>query len=308
MPPPGTSGAQPAVIGTGSGAFALRTRQVLSDYVELTKPKVQSLLLLTTIATMYVAGDPSPGLVALTCLGGYLSAGGAGAVNHWYDRDIDAQMKRTATRPIPAGRVAPRSALIFGCTLALLSLLLLSLTVNPLAAALSFTGFLGYVLVYTVWLKRRTPQNIVIGGAAGAVPPLVGWAAVTGSVSGTAVILFFIVFFWTPPHFWALSLLMKEEYGKVGVPMLPVVRGEAETRRQILLYSVLLYAVTQLPFCAGGFGAIYLVASLALGLGFIAGAVRLYRRADRRSALRLYLYSLAYLALLFCAMVVDAHA
>lgn len=287
--------------------LAPRTLQVLSDYLELTKPKVQSLLLLTTIATMYVAGDPSPGLVALTCLGGYLSAGGAGAVNHWFDRDIDKLMSRTASRPIPAGRIAPRSALVFGCLLALLSLLELSLTVNPLAAALSFSGFLGYVFVYTVWLKRRTPQNIVIGGAAGAVPPLVGWAAVTGSVSGTAVILFFIVFFWTPPHFWALSLLMKDEYRKVGVPMLPVVRGEAETRRQILLYSVLLYAVTQLPFCAGGFGLIYLVASLLLGLGFIAGAVRLYRRADRRSALRLYLYSLAYLAALFCAMVADAH-
>jgi protoheme IX farnesyltransferase len=287
--------------------LAPRTRQLLSDYAELTKPKVQSLLLLTTITTMYVAGDPSPWLVLLTCLGGYLSAGGAGAVNHWFDRDIDAQMARTATRPIPAGRVSPQAALTFGCTLASLSLLELSLAVNPLAAALSFSGFLGYVLVYTVWLKRRTPQNIVIGGAAGAVPPLVGWAAVTGSVSGTAVILFFIVFFWTPPHFWALSLLMKGEYEKVGVPMLPVVRGEAETRRQILLYSVLLYAVTQLPFCAGGFGAIYLVASLALGLGFIAGAVRLYRRADRSSALRLYLYSLAYLALLFCAMVADAH-
>jgi heme o synthase len=287
--------------------LAPRTRRLLSDYVELTKPKVQSLLLLTTITTMYVAGDPSPWLVFLTCAGGYLSAGGAGAVNHWFDRDIDAQMARTATRPIPAGRISPRAALAFGCTLAALSLLELSLTVNPLAAALSFSGFLGYVLVYTVWLKRRTPQNIVIGGAAGAVPPLVGWAAVTGSVSGTAVILFFIVFFWTPPHFWALSLLMKGEYEKVGVPMLPVVSGEAETRRQILLYSVLLYAVTQLPFCAGGFGAIYLVCSLVLGLGFIGGAVRLYRRADRGSALRLYLYSLAYLALLFCAMVADAH-
>jgi protoheme IX farnesyltransferase len=220
--------------------LAPRTRQLLGDYVELTKPTVQSLLLLTTIATMYVAGDPS-------------------------------------------------------------------LTVNVLAASLSFAGFLGYVFLYTVWLKRRTPQNIVIGGAAGAVPPLVGWAAVTGSVSGTAVLLFFIVFFWTPPHFWALSLLMKDEYAKVDVPMLPVVRGEVETRRQILLYTVLLYAVTQLPFCAGGFGDIYLVASIALGLGFIAGAVRLYRRADRRSALQLYLFSLAYLALLFCAMVADAH-
>jgi heme o synthase len=283
------------------------TRRLVADYVELTKPKVQSLLLLTTIATMYVAGDPSPLLVALTCLGGYLSAGGAGAVNHWFDRDIDARMTRTANRPIPAGRISPPAALAFGCALAGLSFLELSLTVNVLAASLALSGFLGYVLVYTVWLKRRTPQNIVIGGAAGAVPPLVAWAAVTGTVSGTALLLFFIVFFWTPPHFWSLSLLMKDEYEKVGVPMLPVVRGEAETRRQILLYAVLLYAVTQLPFCAGGFGGIYLAASLLLGLAFIAGAVRLYRRADRRSALQLYLFSLAYLALLFCAMVADAH-
>ena len=290
-----------AIAGAGLRGSS-RTRQLLADYVELTKPKVQSLLLLTTIAAMYIAGDPSPGLVALTCLGGYLSAGGAGAVNHWFDRDIDALMARTANRPIPAGRIPPRAALTFGCTLAALSLIELSLTVNPLAAALSFSGFLGYVFVYTVWLKRRTPQNIVIGGAAGAVPPLVGWAATTGSVGGTAVILFFIVFFWTPPHFWALSLLMKDEYRKVGVPMLPVVRGEGETRRQILLY-----AVTQLPFCAGAMGIAYLLASLALGVGFIALAWVLYRRADRRSALRVYLYSLAYLALLFCAMVVDVH-
>jgi protoheme IX farnesyltransferase len=308
---PPAGGAAPALdaphLGLATDRRSASTRQLLGDYLELTKPKVQSLLLLTTIATMYVAGDPSPLLVALTCLGGYLSAGGAGAVNHWFDRDIDALMTRTAKRPVPAGRVSPRAALTFGCTLAALSLLELTLTVNALAAGLSFTGFLGYVLVYTIWLKRRTPQNIVIGGAAGAVPPLVGWAAVTGSLSGTAVILFFIVFFWTPPHFWALSLLMKDEYRKVGVPMLPVVRGEDETRRQILLYSVLLYAVTQLPFCAGGFGAIYLVASLVLGFGFIAGAVRLYRRRDRRSALQLYLFSLAYLALLFCAMVADVH-
>jgi len=281
-------------------------RQVVADYVALTKPKVQSLLLLTTVTTMLVAGSPSVSLVLLTCLGGYLSAGGAGAVNHWFDRDIDAQMARTATRPIPSGRVAPHAALAFGIGLAALSLIELSLFVNVTAALLSFSGFLGYVFVYTVWLKRRTPQNIVIGGAAGAVPPLVGWAAVRGTVGGTAVLLFAIVFFWTPPHFWALSLLMKNEYAKVGVPMLPVVRGEQETRRQILLYSVLLYAVTQLPFCAGGFGAIYLVASLALGGAFIGGAVLLQRRADRRSALKLYLFSLLYLALLFCAMVLDA--
>jgi protoheme IX farnesyltransferase len=278
----------------------------VADYVELTKPKVQSLLLLTTITTMEVAGSPPLSKIALTCLGGYLSAGGAGAVNHYYDRDIDAAMARTATRPIPAGRVAPRAALIFGFVLAALSFLLLSTCVNLLAASLALGGFIGYVGVYTVWLKRRTPQNIVIGGAAGAVPPLVGWAATRGSLSWTALYLFAIIFYWTPPHFWALSLLMKDEYAKVGVPMMPVVRGERETRRQIVLYTLLLYAVTQLPFCAGGFGGIYLVASMALGGAFIAGALWLYRRADRRSALRLYLFSLLYLALLFGAMVLDA--
>ena len=281
-------------------------RQVAADYVTLTKPKVQSLLLLTTVTTMYVAADPSVGLVALTCLGGYLSAGGAGAVNHWYDRDIDARMSRTANRPVAAGRIAPGAALGFGITLAALSFLTLSLFVNLLAACLALAGFAGYVGVYTVWLKRATPQNIVIGGAAGAVPPLVGWAAATGGLDWTALYLFAIVFYWTPPHFWSLSLLMKDEYAKVGVPMMPVVRGEGETRRQILLYSALLYAVTQLPFCAGGFGVTYLVCSMTLGAAFIAGAVRLYRRADRRSALRLYLFSLLYLALLFGAMVLDA--
>jgi protoheme IX farnesyltransferase len=298
-----------AGVRTAGAAPGLATgvRQVVSDYVEMTKPKVQSLLIFTTVTTMYVAGDPSIERVALTCVGGYLSAGGAGAVNHWYDRDIDAAMARTADRPVASGRVAPRAALAYGLTLAALAVLLLATQVNPLAAALSFSGFLGYTLVYTMWLKRSTPQNIVIGGAAGAVPPLVGWAAATGSLSWTAVYLFAIVFYWTPPHFWALSLLMKDEYAKVGVPMLPVVRGEHETRRQIVVYSVLLYAVTQLPFCAGGFGAEYLVASMALGAVFIGGAVRLYRRADRRSALWLYLFSLAYLASLFGAMVVDAH-
>jgi protoheme IX farnesyltransferase len=171
---------------------------------------------------------------------------------------------------------------------------------------LAMSGLLGYVFVYTMWLKRRTPQNIVIGGAAGAVPPLVAWAAVTGGLAGTPLYLFSIVFFWTPPHFWSLSLLMKDEYARAGVPMLPVVRGEGETRRQILLYAVLLYAVSQLPFCAGAFGVTYLVCSVVLGAAFIAGAYRLLRRADRRTALRLYLFSLAYLALLFGAMVADA--
>src|ERR1700728_2613446 len=223
-------------------------RQLLADYATLTKPKVQSLLLLTTVSAMYVAATPSPLRVLLTCLGGYLSAGGAGAVNHYWDRDIDARMERTADRPVPSGRVSPRAALIFGFVLAALSVLVLATTVNLLAAGLSLCGFVGYVGVYTIWLKRRTPQNIVIGGAAGAVPPLVGWAATTGHLSRTAVLLFAIVFYCTPPHFWALSLLMKDEYAKVEIPMMPVVRGETETRRHILVYAILLYAVTQLPF------------------------------------------------------------
>jgi protoheme IX farnesyltransferase len=298
--------ASPATVATPRPTGAGGVRQVVADYVALTKPKVQSLLLLTTVTTMYVAGDPSIGLVLVTVIGGYLAAGGAGAVNHYYDRDIDARMARTADRPVPSGRVAPAAAFWYGIVLAVLSFALLATVVNLLSALLALSGFLGYTLVYTLWLKRRTVQNIVIGGAAGAVPPLVGWAAVTGEVTGTSLYLFAIVFFWTPPHFWALSLLMKDEYAAVGVPMLPVVRGERETRRQILLYSVLLYGVTQLPFCAGGFGGIYLGCSVALGALFIAGAVVLLRRADRRSALRLYLFSLAYLAALFAAMVLDA--
>jgi protoheme IX farnesyltransferase len=280
---------------------------VLQDYLTLTKPKVQTLLLFTTVTTMYVAGDPSLGLVLVTCLGGALSAGGAGAINHAVDRDIDRTMARTADRPVASGRIPPAAAAAFGSLLGLSSFLLLALAVNPLAAALSLSGLLGYVLVYTLWLKRSTPQNIVIGGAAGAVPPLVAWAAVTGGLSGMAFFLFAIVFFWTPPHFWALSLLMKDEYARAGVPMLPVVRGEAETRRQILLYTVLLYAVTQLPFCAGGLGVAYLVPSMLLGAAFIYCAARLLRTADRRWALRTYLFSLAYLALLFLSMAIDVH-
>jgi protoheme IX farnesyltransferase len=283
-----------------------RTRQLVADYVDLTKPKVQSLLLFTTVTTMEIAGSPSLGRIALTCLGGYLSAGGAGAVNHYWDRDIDLRMARTADRPVPSGRVRPGAALAFGITLAASSFLLMSLTINVLSASLALGGFAGYVGVYTMWLKRRTPQNIVIGGAAGAMPPLVAWAATRGTVSWTAIYLFAIVFYWTPPHFWALSLLMKDEYAEVGIPMLPVVRGEPETRRQILLYSGLLYAVTQLPFCAGGFGVIYLIGSIVLGLAFLTAAGLLYRRADRRSALRLYLFSMVYLAALFAVMVLDA--
>jgi heme o synthase len=296
------SGAQTATV-----ARPQATPSILRDYLTLTKPKVQSLLLFTTVTTMYVAGDPSLSLILLTCLGGALSAGGAGAINHAVDRDIDRQMARTAERPVASGRISPQAAIAFGVLLGCASFALLSLTVNPLAAALSLSGLLGYVFVYTLWLKRTTPQNIVIGGAAGAVPPLVAWAAVTGGLSGMAFYLFAIVFFWTPPHFWALSLLMKDEYAKVGVPMLPVVRGEDETRRQILLYTILLYAVTQLPFCAGGLNVIYLVPSMILGAVFIGFSTKLLRSKDRRWALRTYLYSLAYLALLFLAIAIAAN-
>jgi protoheme IX farnesyltransferase len=291
--------------GTRTRNAVAARRQLVADYVQMTKPKVQSLLLFTTVTTMYVAGTPSFGLVLLTCLGGALSAGGAGAINHALDRDIDALMKRTSTRPVPSGRVSPRAAIVYGVVLGCASFALLALTVNALAAVLAMAGLLGYVLVYTLWLKRSTPQNIVIGGAAGAMPPLVAWAAVTGGLDGAALYLFAIVFYWTPPHFWALSLLMKEEYERARVPMLPVVRGEAETRRQVLLYALLLVAVSILPFAGQLFGLFYLGAALALGSVFVALTVLLLRRADRRSALRVYLFSLAYLALLFGAMVVD---
>src|SRR4051812_18091470 len=292
---------------TAPSAFELGgVRQVVADYVTLTKPKVQLLLLLTTITTMYVAGDPSLSLVAVAVVGGFLSAGGAGAFNHWYDRDIDAAMGRTASRPVPSGRITPRAALIYAFVLQALSFLLLATAANVLAACLALAGFVWYALVYTVWLKRRSPQNIVIGGAAGAIPPLVGWAAVTGSVAPAALYLFAIVFYWTPPHFWALSLLMKSEYERVGVPMMPVVHGEAETRRQIVLYTLLLTALTLLPFIFGFFGVIYAVFAVGLGAAFITLSVRLQRAADRKSALRTYLFSLGYLALLFVAMVADA--
>ena len=283
-----------------------RVRTVVSDYFEMTKPKVQTLLLLTTIVSMYVAGDPSLSLVALTCLGGALSAGGAGAVNHYFDRDIDQLMTRTADRPVASGRVSPAAALAYGVALCFASFVLLTATVNVVAASLALSGFLGYVFVYTVWLKRTTPQNIVIGGAAGAVPPLVGWAAVTGGIGLDPLLLFAIVFFWTPPHFWALSLLMKDEYARAGVPMLPVVRGEAVTRRQIFLYTLILIAVTLTPVATGLFGAFYAVAATLLGAAFVYMAAKLLGSVERRPALRTYLFSLAYLALLFVAMVVDA--
>jgi len=304
-------GAQGARTRSGGLAPAVAARPlplaILRDYLTLTKPRIIALLLLTTVATMFVADPAGPalGIVLWTMLGGYLAAGGAGAINHYLDRERDARMARTRTRPLVSGRIEPAHGLAFGVTLGAAAFIQLWLTVNPLAALLAMAGLLGYVFVYTLWLKPLTPQNIVIGGAAGAVPPLVGWAAATGALSGQALWPFAIVFLWTPPHFWALSLLIKDDYARTGVPMLPVVRGEAETRRQILIYSLVLVAVTVAPALTGLFGALYLGAAVALGAAFVGLAARLRRRPSRRAALHLYLASLAYLALLFVAMAAD---
>jgi protoheme IX farnesyltransferase len=281
--------------------------EALRDYLALTKPRIIALLLITTVATMFVADPSGPALATIlwTLLGGYLAAGGAGAINHYLERDRDARMARTCGRPLVAGRIEPRRGLTFGIALGALAIVELTLAVNVLAAALALAGLLGYVFVYTLWLKPLTPQNIVIGGAAGAVPPLVGWAAATGGLPLDALYPFAIVFLWTPPHFWALALLVKDEYERSGIPMLPVARGEAATRRQILAYSLTLVAFTALPFFTGLFGALYLAAALALGACFFGLAAHLALRPSRRAAIRLHLGSLAYLALLFCAMGAD---
>jgi heme o synthase len=280
---------------------------VANDYVTLTKPRIISLLLLTCVATMFVAdpGGPALSTILWTCLGGYLAAGGAGAINHYIEREPDSRMARTSGRPIPSGRIEPRRGLLFGVTLGIVAVLQLWLTVNLLTALLAAAGLLGYVFVYTLWLKPRTPQNIVLGGAAGAMPPLVGWAAATGGLSAEALWPFAIVFFWTPPHFWALSLLISDDYAKTGVPMLPVVRGETTTRHQIVAYAVLLVAISLGPAITGLLGALYLASALALGAGFIALALVLLARPSRQAARHLYLSSLAYLALLFVAMALD---
>lgn len=284
-----------------------RWRQAAGDYLALTKPRIILLLLGTTAATMVVAaGGRLPlALLAATLLGGALAAGAANAINMYWDRDVDAVMQRTRRRPVPAGRIPPGRALSFGLLLAVSSVAILGWLVNWLSAGLAFAGILYYVLVYTIWLKRSTPQNIVIGGAAGAVPPLVGWAAVTGHVALPAVVLFAIIFLWTPPHFWALALVRRQEYAMAGIPMLPVVAGPEATRRQIVRYSLALVAVTLLLGPFGGAGAVYLVAAVLLGAGFIHLALAIGREDSTRPAVRLFGYSIAYLALLFTAMVVD---
>ena len=282
-------------------------RSALADYVTLTKPRIMMLILITAYGAMAFAADGLPGahLTVVTLFGLALSSGGASALNHVLDRDIDARMRRTATRPVAAGRISPDAAAGFGVGLMVASAAVLTLYVNLLTAGLALGGGLFYVIVYTWWLKRRTVQNIVIGGAAGAIPPLVGWAAVTGEIGLPALFMFAIVFYWTPPHFWALAILAKDDYAQAGVPMLPVVRGDHETARQIVLYTVLLVGLTVLPFLSQTFGAVYLGSAVALGGWFLVLAVRLLRDTSRPNARALFLYSLAYLALLFAAIGVD---
>jgi protoheme IX farnesyltransferase len=276
------------------------------DLVSLTKPRIISLLLVTTIAPMFVAGQPSWTLVLAVFIGGYLMAGGANAVNMYMDRDIDHRMSRTRLRPIPSGRMRAEAVLAFGVLCATTATFLLAHVANVLTAALALAGFYTYVFVYTRWLKRSSPQNIVIGGAAGAFPPLVGWAAVTGRVDLMAVYLFLIVFYWTPPHFWALALNKQVDYGRAGVPMAPLVWGERETMRNMLWYTLILLPLTLLPVAFGALGIPYLVAAALLGGWLLVGVVRVMRATSFvKPAWSVYKYSLLYLALLFAAMVVD---
>lgn len=296
------------VAAPASRAEVRRERpSLISDYLSLTKPKVISLLLVTTLAAMYIteAGAPSLWLVFWTMVGGYLAAGGAGAINCAFDKDIDVHMGRTSRRPVPSGRITPRNAFIFGMVLSLLAVAVLLVFTTPMAALFASLGIVYYALFYTRWLKRSTWQNIIIGGGAGAIPPLVGWTAVTGNLSLAAVVLFAIIFYWTPPHFWALALVKQKDYARAGVPMLPVVAGEIETRWQILVYSALMVALTGLLTVIGAMGWVYLVAAALLGAVFMRYAWNTWRRGDQASIWGLYKYSLLYLALLFAAMALD---
>ena len=294
---------------TAHEAAAVGGEGTVADYWALLKPRVMSLVVFTALAGLIAApGDIHPwiGLVALLAIA--TGAGAAGALNMWYDADIDALMARTAMRPIPGGRVSRSEALVFGLTLGTCAVLSLGTFLNMAAAALlAFTIFF-YVVVYTMWLKRRTPQNIVIGGAAGALPPVIGWAAAAGNVGLEPLILFLIIFLWTPPHFWALSLNLAGEYARAGVPMLPVVAGRAETKRQILLYSVLLALISLLPWALGFAGPIYGAAAAMLGaiMIFLSWQVRRSNDSERQPARRLFVFSMLYLVLLFGVLLMDA--
>ena len=282
-------------------------RDKVAAYVALTKPRIIELLLVTTVPAMIVAagGWPSTWLVLATLIGGTLSAGGANTINCYIDRDIDQVMPRTKRRPLPQHKVAPRNALVFGSILGLLALVWLWVIVNPLSALLSTSALLFYVFVYTLGMKRSTPQNIVIGGAAGAMPALVGWAAVTESVDLPGLALFGIIFYWTPPHFWALAMRYEKDYAAAGVPMMPVVYGKAETTKHILLYSFLQLAMCLAFFSAARMGSIYLVTTIVLNVAFIFEAVRLYRDPTPKRAWGLFRFSIYFLTLLFAAMALD---
>ena len=277
------------------------------NYLALTKPNIIWLLLITTVPAMVVAdrGWPSTWLVIATLVGGSLAAGGANALNQFAESDIDARMKRTRNRPLPSGAVAPRSAAIFGVLLGVMAAVWLVVLVNTLAASLAIGALAFYAVVYTLYLKRSTVQNIVIGGAAGAAPPLIGWAAVTGTVEIESLLLFLVVFYWTPPHFWALSLFTSDDYAAAGVPMLPVVRGVEETKRQILLYSWLLVAITIIFGAAADLRGIYVAVALLGGAAFLWFAFRLSRDEGIDGARPLFRYSILYLAVLFGAMAAD---
>lgn len=285
-------------------------RSIIRDYIALTKPRVISLLLVTALGGLYLAakGSPSIATIFIVLGGGSLAAGGAHAINHYLDRDIDSMMSRTRRRPVAGGRLSPRDALIFGIVLNAIAFFLLFYLANPLSALITMGATLVYVFVYTVGLKRRTPQNIVIGGAAGAFPPMIGWTAITGSLDLPAIYLFAIVFFWTPPHFWALALLIKDDYKAAQIPMLPVVTTVNETKYQILLYTLLLLVLTLLFVTTGAVGWVYLAGAAVLGAGFVYQAVRLRRSSGLERTKRTYLYSLLYLALLFGVIIADSLA
>jgi len=278
----------------------------VADFIELLKPRVMSLVVFSGFAGLMVApGTLHPVLASVAVLCIAVGAGASGAINMWYDRDIDAIMQRTRKRPIPAGRVDPQEAVSFGIVLAIGAVTLMALAVNWLAAGLLAFTIAFYVFVYTMWLKRRTPQNIVIGGAAGAFPPMIGWAAVTGQISLASIALFLLIFMWTPPHFWALALYRTGDYAKAGVPMLPVVAGARATKAQMLVYTVLLFPLALAPWALGLTGAVYAAAAVVLGLLFILAAVRVWFDSGERAARQMFAFSILYLFLLFTLMIVD---
>ncbi len=300
MTAPATVTSRPLVANPG-------LRETIGAYIALTKPRIIELLLVTTFPAMVVAarGIPDLWLTFATLLGGSLAAGGANTINCYLDRDIDAIMRRTRRRPLPSRRISPERSLAFGIVLSAVAFVFLMLAVNLLTALLALSAILFYVFVYTLWLKRSSVENIVIGGAAGAIPPLCGWAAVTGSLGPAALVMFAVIFLWTPPHFWALAITYASDYREAGVPMLPVVRGASETRRRSLIYAVAMVLATLALYFTGDVGLVYLASATAFGAAFLVLTVRQLRSASSKAAVTLFRYSTTYLALIFASLVVD---